>query len=384
MTVTSGHAYRGSSAATTPRRPGHRARPRFAEWSVGARHLVITSGTVVVLVLLTFQLAPYRNYQLATVAAYLCATAGLTVLIGLSGQISLGHGALMATGAYTVALLQGSAGPSGIASFLGDWVLLLSVVGGVVVTTVVGAVVGVVAARLRGPYLAGVTLAVTMVVPAVTTMADGVFHGDQGLSVYVSPPAGPVERWQAWVGIAAAAVTLFVLANLVRSRYGREFRAVRDDEVAAQLAGVHVTRTRVLAFVVSAACAGLGGAVFAVLAQSVSPSAFSLTLSLFLLMAVVIGGLGSLAGAAWGALLIVLLPDAIHGFTDGLQISPDVVQRLAGNLPLAVFGLTLVVVVLAVPGGLHALVVRTVRRMVPWAALGRAARRVRARPGKLR
>jgi ABC-type branched-subunit amino acid transport system permease subunit len=235
----------------------------------------------------------------------------------------------------------------------------------VVVTTLAGAVVGVAAARLRGPYLAGVTLAVTMVVPAVTTMADPVFHGDQGLPVAVEP--APLwttpERWQAWLAIGAAAVTLFVLANLLRSRFGRAWRAVRDDEVAAQLAGIPVARTQVLAFVVSAACAGLGGAMFAVLAQSVSPSTFSLTLSLFLLLAVVIGGLGSLAGAAWGALLLVLLPDAIHSLTDGLPVGPDLAQRLNGNLPLAVFGLTLVVVVMAVPGGLQGLVTRTSRRL---------------------
>jgi branched-chain amino acid transport system permease protein len=243
--------------------------------------------------------------------------------------------------------------------------LLLSVVAAVLVATLAGAVVGVAAARLRGPYLAGVTLAVTMVVPAVTTMADAVFHGDQGLSV-AAPPA-PLwvapERWQAWQAIAAAAVTLFVLANLLRSRFGREWRAVRDDEVAAQLAGIPVARTQVLAFVVSAACAGLGGAMFAVLAQSVSPSTFSLTLSLYLLLAVVVGGLGSLAGAAWGALLLVLLPDAIHSVTDGLPLGPDLAQRLTGNLPLAVFGLTLVLVVLAVPGGLQGLLVRAVRRL---------------------
>jgi branched-chain amino acid transport system permease protein len=316
------------------------------------RHLAVTALALALMVGLTFVLDPFRDYQLATAAAYLCATAGLTVLIGVNGQVSLGHGALMATGAYTVALL-----PTGTP-------LLLSVVAAVLVTTLAGAVVGVAAARQRGPYHAGVTLAVTMVVPAVTTLADPVFHGDQGLPVAVDPaPAWATpEQWQAWLAITAAAVTLFVLANLLRSRFGRAWRAVRDDEVAAQLAGIGVARTQVLAFVVSAACAGLGGAMFAVLAQSVSPSTFSLTLSLFLLLAVVIGGLGSLAGAAWGALLLVLLPDAIHSLTDGLPVGPDLAQRLSGNLPLAVFGLTLVVVVLAVPGGLQGLVVRTFRR----------------------
>jgi branched-chain amino acid transport system permease protein len=142
-------------------------------------------------------------------------------------------------------------------------------------------------------------------------------------------------------------------------------RAVRDDEVAAQLAGIHVARTQVLAFVVSAACAGLGGAILAVLAQSVSPSAFSLTLSLYLLLAVVVGGLGSLPGAVWGALLLVLLPDAITALTGTLPVDPELAGRLAGNLPLAVFGVTLVVVVLAVPGGLQGLFARIGRRLRP-------------------
>jgi branched-chain amino acid transport system permease protein len=341
-------------------RGGHRA--GFGTWPVGPRHLVVTAVAVALLVVLTSVLPPFRDYQLATAAAYLCATAGLTVLIGVNGQVSLGHGALMATGAYTVALLQSSVG-----------ILALSVLAGVLVTTAVGAAVGAVAARLRGPYLAGVTLAVTMVVPAVTTLADGVFHGEQGLGVPVDPPPAalgplfPPERWQAWLAIAAAAVTLLVLANVLHSRFGRAMRAVRDDEVAAQLAGIHVARTQVLAFVLSAACAGLGGAILAMLAQSVSPSAFSLTLSLYLLLAVVVGGLGSLPGAVWGALLLVLLPDAITALTDTLPVDHETAQRLAGNLPLAVFGLTLVVVVLAVPGGLQGL-------------LARAAGRPRARP----
>jgi branched-chain amino acid transport system permease protein len=321
---------------------------------------MITVLALVPLAVLTYVLPPFRDYQLATAAAYLCATAGLTVLVGVNGQVSLGHGALMATGAYTVALLQEAIG-----------VLVLSVVAGVLVTTAVGAAVGVAAARLRGPYLAGVTLAVTMVVPAVTTLADPVFHGDQGLPVAVDPPPAalgplfPPERWQAWLALAAAAVTLFVLANVLHSRFGRSMRAVRDDEVAAQLAGIHVARTQVLAFVVSAACAGLGGAILAVLAQSVSPSAFSLTLSLYLLLAVVVGGLGSLPGAVWGALLLVLLPDAITALTGTLPVDPELAGRLAGNLPLAVFGVTLVVVVLAVPGGLQGLFARIGRRLRP-------------------
>jgi branched-chain amino acid transport system permease protein len=204
-------------------------------------------------------------------------------------------------------------------------------------------------------------------VPAIATVFSSVFNGDQGLGVFVEPPpeslgsAFPVEQWQAWIAMTGAVLVMLALANLVRSRFGRTLRAVRDDEVAAQLAGVHIARTQVLAFVVSAACAGLGGGLLAVLAQSVSPSAFSLTLSLFLLLAIVLGGLGSLWGAVWGALLLVLLPQLTNEVTDALDLSPAAQNRLQGNLPLAIFGLTVVVVMIGAPGGLAGLSGRLAR-----------------------
>lgn len=320
-----------------------------------SRQLGWTGAAVVLIVALTYLLPPFRNYQLATVGAYLCVTAGLTVLTGLNGQLSLGHGALMAAGAYPVALVQESLAGRG------QWTLLVAVLTGVVVATAAGAVVGLAAARLRGPYLAGLTLAVAVVVPAITSTFDRTFNSDQGLSVYVDPPplalgaTFPYERWQAWLSWAGALLTMLLLALLTRGRFGRALRAVRDDEAAARLAGVHVARTQVLAFVVSSACAGLGGALFAVLAQSVSPGAFPLSLSLFLVMAIVIGGLGSLAGAVWGAVLLVALPALTQSVTEGIDVSPAVAQRLAGNLPLALFGVTLIVVMLAAPGGLASL-----------------------------
>ncbi|MBX6357126.1 MAG: branched-chain amino acid ABC transporter permease [Micromonosporaceae bacterium] len=322
------------------------------------RNLGIAAVSAALLLALTYLLDPFRDYQLATAAAYLCAAAGLTVLIGVNGQLSLGHGALMAFGAYPVALVQNELADRGVSA---QWTLAVSVLAGVAAATALGAVVGVAAARLHGPYLAGLTLVVAVAVPSLATLFGGVLHGDQGLSVYLLPPPAalgpdfPFERWQAWLALAAAVLTMLLLANLMRSRFGRTLRAVRDDEVAARLAGIPVARTRVLAFVVSAACAGLSGAMFAILAQSVSPSAFALTLSLNLLLAVVVGGLGSLAGAVWGSLLLVLLPWLVDTFTADLTLSPDLRQRLAGNLPLAIFGLLLVVVMIAAPGGVQGL-----------------------------
>lgn len=314
----------------------------------------ILLGAPIVLVL-SYVLPPFQNYQLATIGAYLCVTAGLTVLTGLNGQLSLGHGALMATGAYTLAMTQNALAGRG------PWTLAVGVAVAIVVTTAVGAVVGLAAARLRGPYLAGLTLAVAVVVPSITSTFDGTFNSDQGLSVAIDPPplalgySFPYERWQAWICWTGALVTLALLANLIGGRFGRNLQAVRDDEAAARLAGIDVARTQVMAFVVSAACAGLGGALFAVLAQSVSPGAFPLTLSLFLVMAIVIGGLGRLSGALIGAVLLVALPAATHSVTDRIDVSPAVAQRLEGNLPLAIFGIVLILVMLAAPGGIASL-----------------------------
>jgi branched-chain amino acid transport system permease protein len=354
-----GAAAGGSTARAETTPPPVRAEAAEAARPAGKRRrywngAVILAAAVLVVVL-TYLLPPFRTYQLATVGAYLCVTAGLTVLTGLNGQLSLGHGALMATGAYTLALTQNAMAGRG------QWTLAVSTVAAIVATTAVGVVVGLAAARLRGPYLAGLTLAVAVVVPSITSTFDRTFNSDQGLSVALDPPplalgpTFPYERWQAWLTWTGALLTLTLLANLVRSRYGRNLRAVRDDETAARLAGINVARTQVIAFVVSAACAGLGGALFAVLAQSVSPGAFPLSLSLFLVMAIVIGGLGSLAGALWGAVLLVALPALAHSVTDAIDVSPALAHRLEGNLPLAIFGVVLIAVMLAAPGGIASL-----------------------------
>ena len=363
MTTTEKAAVRETVPVTAQRSPLR----RFVDAGLGpalpgrggstlVRHLIWTAVGAVAVYFVSYGIDPFRNYQLATVAAYLCVTVGLTMLTGLNGQLSLGHGAFMACGAYTVALMQNEFSDRNI---LGNWTLLVSLPLGVLVAAVAGLVIGLCAARLRGPYLAGVTLAVALVVPAFTTRFASVFNADQGLSVYVEPapaalgPYFPPERWLAWIAVIAAMLAALLVANLVHSRFGRSFKAVRDDEVAAQLCGIHVARTQVLAFVVSAACAGLGGGVLAVIMQAVSPSVFGLTLSFNLLLAIVLGGLGSLFGAAWGALLLVLLPYATTQLTRSFEMEAALANKLEGNLPLAIFGLTLIVVMLVAPGGIQ-------------------------------
>lgn len=324
------------------------------------RHLLLLVVGVLVVVLLTGQVADYQFIYLGVLGAYVCTAAGLTMLVGLNGQISLGHAALMAIGAYTVALVQQRFSDDGVTGF---WVLPACLLAGVVTAAVAGAIIGVAAARLRGPYLAGATLALGVALPPITSHFSGTFNGDQGLSVPIEgAPASlgynfSFQHWQAWIGLFSALLVLFFLANLSRSAVGRHMRAVRDDEIAAQLAGLSVPRTQILTFAVSSATAGLGGGVLAIMVGA-RPGAFDLVLSLTLLLAVVIGGLGSLTGAVLGSVLVVYLSTFITGRVDDLGLSAAAAQRLTDNLPSATFGLLLIVVMLALPGGFISLIRR--------------------------
>ncbi len=308
------------------------------------RHLAAAVCVAIIVVLLSTKLTPYRDYQMAEVAAYVTAVAGLTVLIGLSGQISIGHGAFMAIGGYSGALLLIHQG----------WPLEAVFAASAAIAAVAGAVFGVAAARLRGPYLAGATLMLAVALPTLANQYPKAFGGDQGLSVSITTPAFlgatfPPTRWMAWVTSAAALITLILLANLGRSRIGRNWRAVRDDEVAASLSGLNVARVQVLAFVISAACAGLGGALLAVVTGIVAPGAYTLTLSIALLTAAVLGGLGTLPGALWGSLVLVLVPTYLtnvatsHGLSGGASSS----------VPIAAYGVVLIVVMLVFPAGIQ-------------------------------
>jgi branched-chain amino acid transport system permease protein len=311
------------------------------------RHTAWALAAVGALLVLTSLLGPYRNLQLAQVGYITCAAAGLTVLTGLSGQISLGHGAFMAIGAYTTALLLNN----------WQWPLYAVFVAAAAVTALAGLIVGVAAARLHGPYLAGATLALAVGLPGLASYGPLTkwLGGQNGLSVAPSPPplalgeTFPLERWQAWISCLAAVVTMWALANLIRSRFGRSLRATRDDEIAAALSGIRVARVRIIASVVATACAGLGGGLLAVVATLAAPGAFTLTLSLQLVAAIILGGLGSLAGAVWGSLILVLVPSWASDVATSANLSHDI----ASNLPPAIFGVVLIGVTLLFPLGLQ-------------------------------
>jgi branched-chain amino acid transport system permease protein len=323
-----------------------------------ARHAGIAVVAAVVLLVLSSRLDSYRQYQLAEVAATVVAVAGLTVLIGVSGQISIGHGAFMFVGGYATALLVMHL----------NWPFVLVIVASAIVAGLAGAIMGVAAARLRGPYLAGATLMLAVALPAVAYQWQGVFGGDQGLDFVVSSPGFlgqnfQLTEWQAWVCCVCAVIVMMLLANVLRSRIGRNWRALRDNDTAAALSGLNVAVLRVRAFIVSAACAGVAGSLLAMTMLNVTPGAFTLALSIQLLTAVVLGGLGSLAGAVWGGIILVLVPPfltnfaASHGFASA-----------SASVPILGYGLVLIIVMLAFPAGIQGGIRRLLGPVEPAAA----------------
>lgn len=335
------------------------------------RHLLYAVVGLLAVTVLLESTGSFRSSQLAQMAYLAIAAGGLTVLTGLNGQLSLGHGAFMAIGAYTTALLLGD--PQGPALPLAA-VLVASLL----VALLVGVVVGIPAARLHGPYIAGATLALAIAVPGVAIYFDRL-GGEDGLRVFA--PDAPTwvldaaffltgseldrTRYLAYLGWICLAITFVLLANLTRSRVGRTWRAVRDDDVAAELAGIHLGRARVIAFVVSTACAGLAGSLMAMVVRLTAPSGFTLTLSLTLISAVVLGGLGSLTGALIGSGLLTFLPQIVtqYGVDAGLS---DV--RAAELAPI-VYGLVMMLVIVLAPAG----IVGSVRNLRRRRAYARAA-----------
>lgn len=277
--------------------------------------------------------------------------AGLSVLTGTNGQISLGHGAFMAVGAYCFAYLQ-------LHQHLPLIVLFLA---SIAINALLGLVVGIPATRLKGPYLAGMTLILAVGIPQLADKYSGTFGGDQGLTTLPPAPPGSIDaqKWLAWMEIAGALLTMVLLANLLHSRFGRSMRAVRDNEIAASLAGIHVPRTKVLAFVISAGCAGLAGAFLGLSTGIVNTGEFTLSLSIYLLAGMVLGGAGTLAGAWWGGILLVFLPQ----WSTGLSKTFSLGSSASANLAVVFYGLVLIVVMMLAPGGIQGGIRWLVRRV---------------------
>ena len=280
------------------------------------------------------------------------AALGLNLLTGYNGQISLGHGAFYALGAYTAAIL--------ITEW--QWPLLLAAAAAGALAFVLGVVIGIPALRIKGFYLALVTLAFATLFPDLIRQAEGLTGGTGGYraTTEVENSRGavvdrPVElhapewtgladdQWNFYVYAFAAVVLFWAVRNLVHSRAGRSIVAIRDNAVAAEVNGVHVARTKVFTFGASAALAGLGGAMLAILGRQLSPSSFVVTLSIFILIAVVIGGPASILGPALGAIVIGFFEDVVSG-----EWLPEDLQAAT---PL-ILGIALILQVLIAPTGI--------------------------------
>jgi branched-chain amino acid transport system permease protein len=321
-----------------PRLPGWARLPRQPL----VRHLLVALVGGVFFFLLTNNLSDFNNFEVGQIAYFAIAIAGLSLLTGLNGQISLGQGAFVAVGAYTMAEVQ-THHPLN---------LVLELVISVVVTAAVSLFIAIPATRLRGPYLAGMTLLFALALPFLSDKYASFFGGDQGLTTIPPSPPGSISaaKWLAWIQILCALVVMVLLANLISSRFGRSFRAVRDNEVAAALAGVHVARTKVTAFVVCSSCAGLAGALLALSSGVVNTGEFPLSLSIYILAGMVVGGTGTLAGAWWGAILVVYLPNQ---WSQSLANTFNLNHLVAANMAVIIFGAVLILAMLLAPRGIQ-------------------------------
>jgi branched-chain amino acid transport system permease protein len=311
---------------------------------------------VLVLVVLPFVLGDFRTVQLATVGAYFVAILGLDILTGHSGQISLGHGAFMAVGGYTTAILMANHGVRDLVTIP----IAAAVAGGI------GLLAGVPALRLSGLYLALATFGIAVVLPTILKKFDHFTGGSTGITLFGKPTqtGHGAGVWRLtnnqWLYVLTwtVAVVLFLLAWwLVESRFGRSLRAVRDSELAAAASGVNRAFYKVLAFGLSAAFAGVAGALYAINVAYVSPDTFPIQLSLYLLVGAVVGFFGSIWGALLGALLIEFLGDVVG-------LIPHVDTKQAGPTTLF-FGLLLVAIMLVLP-----LVLRVASRIANRGYLG--------------
>jgi branched-chain amino acid transport system permease protein len=299
----------------------------------------------------------YRTFQASMIAMWAIVALGLNILTGYNGQISLGHSAFVAIGGYTAAILMVDYG----------WPFWSTIILGGAIAGTVGFLIGIPALRLTGPYLAIATLGLALATPQILKKYDGLTHGTQGINVRPEVPTAPgfIEDWfgislsnDVWIYFLALLIALImtILAiNIVRSRIGRAFVAIRDSEIAAQAMGISVPRYKTMAFAISAFYAGIAGGTYAQLVGYVSPESFNFLLSINFLTTIVVGGLASILGSILGATGLILVPElpGFVGFIPGAGL-PD-------ELSWAFYGGALILVMIFAPYGLAGLFYRLVR-----------------------
>jgi len=298
-------------------------------------------GLLILALLATpFATSEYFLSQLHFILIYSIAGFGLMLLIGFTGQISLGHAAFLAVGAYTEALLGARAVPFAI-----------SLPCAALLSALVGILVGLPALRLRGIYLAVATLAFNVILVEIITRWEGLTGGNMGLHVKPAHLFGyrfdsPASFY--YLCLAVTGLACLTLINLLRSPTGRAFVAIRDSEVSAACLGVDPARYKTASFALSAALTGAAGALYAHKVAFISPEQFTWLVSIELATIVFIGGLGSLHGAVLGAAFVILLPQAIALAKDWLPPA-----LAASGLQSIAFGLVLIAFIIFEPLGLY-------------------------------
>lgn len=308
------------------------------------------------LVVAPWTIPEYWLAQLTFVLIYAVVGLGLMLLAGFTGLFSLGHAAFLGVGAYTQAVMVNAGIP---------FPLALACAG--LLSAAVGMVVGLPALRVKGIYLGMATLAFGFIVEEVIARWEHVTGGNAGLMVQSPDLFG----WQLdstdefyFLCLIVTVLATLGIVNLMRSSTGRAFVAIRDSEISAQSMGIQLARYKTLSFALSAALAGIGGALYAHKIQFLSPEQFSIIQSIDLLLMVVIGGLGSIHGAFLGAIFLIVMPQLI---SLGKDFLPEAIGQAAG-LQGAVYGIVLIAFVLFEPMGLYGrwLKVRTWFQLFPF------------------
>ena len=290
------------------------------------------------LLILPFLVKNYRVFQFNLVLVYAIAILGLNILTGFNGQFSLGHGAFYAFGAYTAAILMDKLGMPYWATLPVAFVFCF----------LFGFIVGFPALRLAGHFLALATFALALAVPQLLKYKkiEHLTGGVQG--IVLNKPEPPIsfrfldqpmsaDRWLYYFTLAVAAVMFLLAWNLLRGRVGRALIAVRDHPIAATAMGINLPVFKSMTFGVSAGITGLAGALGAIVVAFVSPDSFTVNLSIFLLVGVVVGGLASIPGAIFGGIFI--------------QFVPNIADEISKSAPAAIYGLVLIGFMYLLPMG---------------------------------
>jgi branched-chain amino acid transport system permease protein len=319
-------------------------------------HIFWYSLLMVLLVAAPWLFAEYWLAQLTFILIYSIAALGIMLLAGFTGLFSLGHAAFLGVGAYTQAVLTNAGIP---------FPLALACAAGF--SAAVGWIVGLPALRLKGIYLGMATLSFGFIVEEVLARWESVTGGNAGINVKAPDLFGWVlatEEQFYFLCLALTVLATFGILNLLRSPTGRAFVAIRDSEISAQSMGIHLAHYKTLSFALSAALAGVAGALYAHKLHFISPDQFNILQSIDLLLMIVIGGLGSVHGAFLGAIFLITAPQMISLVKDYL---PAVVGQAPGLQGL-VYGAVLIGFVLFEPMGLYGrwLKIRTYIEMFPF------------------